>query len=108
MVDLACECHADGSLDHYNCKSFGGQYQYQCKPHIIGQSCCRIVQSIQYTYDILFLINEAFLILIQITISFVFICEPEYFGFVCINMRLRWLKRGLQTTKVSRIVMVRL
>ena len=55
-----------------------------------------------------FLINEAFLILIQITISFVFICEPEYFGFVCINMRLRWLKRGLQTTKVSRIVMERL
>ena len=36
-----------------------------------------------------FLINEAFLILIQITISFVFRCEPEYFGFVCINMRLR-------------------
>ena len=32
-----------------------------------------------------FLINEAFLILIQITISFVFRCEPEYFGFVCIN-----------------------
>ena len=55
-----------------------------------------------------FLINEAFLILIQITISFVFRCEPEYFGFVCINMRLRWLKRGLQTTKVSRIVMERL
>ena len=38
---LACECDADGSLDHYNCNSFGGQCQ--CKPHVIGQSCSRFV-----------------------------------------------------------------
>ena len=24
---FACECDADGSLDHYNCNSFGGQCQ---------------------------------------------------------------------------------
>ena len=36
---LECECDAEGSVDQYNCNSFGGQCQ--CKPHVIGQSCTR-------------------------------------------------------------------
>ena len=36
---LQCECDADGSVDQYNCNSFGGQCQ--CKPHVIGKQCSR-------------------------------------------------------------------
>ena len=36
---LQCDCDTEGSIDHYNCNSFGGQCQ--CKPHVIGQSCTR-------------------------------------------------------------------
>ena len=36
---LECECDAEGSVDQYNCNSFGGQCQ--CKPHVIGQQCSR-------------------------------------------------------------------